>query len=194
MDKYIKSPLNYTGGKYKLLDSILPLFPTNINIFIDLFGGGFNVGINTDAEVLIYNDSLYQITQLLSELYKRDINEILKEIDFYIKKFNLSKTNKEGYLELRKNYNEDPSPIKLYTLICFSFNNQIRFNKKGEYNVSFGKDRSSFNPTLKHRLIRFTTELQKKEIIFYNKDFLLFKNAMAMPPQIIFLLCSSLFK
>lgn len=37
---YIKSPLNYTGGKYKLLPQILPLLPNNIDTFIDLFGGG----------------------------------------------------------------------------------------------------------------------------------------------------------
>lgn len=36
-----KSPLNYTGGKYKLLPQIFPLFPSKINTFVDLFGGGF---------------------------------------------------------------------------------------------------------------------------------------------------------
>ena len=29
----IQSPLNYTGGKFKLLPQILPLFPENIDIF-----------------------------------------------------------------------------------------------------------------------------------------------------------------
>ena len=42
MSEYIKSPLNYTGGKYKLLPQILPLFPNEIDTFIDLFGGGYN--------------------------------------------------------------------------------------------------------------------------------------------------------
>ena len=53
---YIKSPLNYTGGKYKLLKQLIPLFPEKINTFIDLFGGGFNVGINVSANRIIYND------------------------------------------------------------------------------------------------------------------------------------------
>ena len=44
----IQSPLNYTGGKFKLLPQILPLFPKNINTFVDLFCGGCNVGINID--------------------------------------------------------------------------------------------------------------------------------------------------
>lgn len=37
---YIKSPLNYIGGKYRLLKQILPLFPANIDTFVDLFSGG----------------------------------------------------------------------------------------------------------------------------------------------------------
>ncbi len=38
-NEYIKSPLNYTGGKYKLLPQIIPIFPSDINTFVDLFGG-----------------------------------------------------------------------------------------------------------------------------------------------------------
>lgn len=36
---YTKSPLNYVGGKYKLLPQIIPLFPSSVNVFVDLFGG-----------------------------------------------------------------------------------------------------------------------------------------------------------
>ena len=36
---YIKSPLNYTGGKYKLLPQLLELFPKRVETFIDLFAG-----------------------------------------------------------------------------------------------------------------------------------------------------------
>ena len=52
----IQSPLNYTGGKYKLLPQILPLFPKEIDCFVDLFCGGCNVGINIDSKRVIYND------------------------------------------------------------------------------------------------------------------------------------------
>ena len=41
---YIKSPLNYTGGKYKLLPQIISSFPSECNTFVDLFTGGLNVG------------------------------------------------------------------------------------------------------------------------------------------------------
>ena len=52
----IQSPLNYTGGKFKLLPQILPHFPKDIDVFVDLFCGGCNVGINVEANTVIYND------------------------------------------------------------------------------------------------------------------------------------------
>ena len=51
--KYIKSPMNYTGGKYKLLHQIEPLFPENINLFVDLFTGGGNIAANVKANKLV---------------------------------------------------------------------------------------------------------------------------------------------
>lgn len=38
--EYVKSPLNYTGGKYKFLPQLLELFPKQVNTFVDLFAGG----------------------------------------------------------------------------------------------------------------------------------------------------------
>ena len=38
--EYVKSPLNYTGGKYKLLPQLLELFPKQVNTVVDLFAGG----------------------------------------------------------------------------------------------------------------------------------------------------------
>ena len=52
----IQSPLNYTGGKYRLLPQILPNFPEKVGVFVDLFCGGCNVGINIEADKVIYND------------------------------------------------------------------------------------------------------------------------------------------
>ena len=84
MNTYIKSPLNYVGGKYKLLQQIIPLFPENINNFIDLFGGGFNVGINVKANRIIYNDMIIQLVDLMTYLKEHTLEESLQEIDTYI--------------------------------------------------------------------------------------------------------------
>ena len=169
---YIKSPLNYVGGKYKLLKEILILFPNNINTFVDLFGGGFNVGVNVNAKYIIYNDILKQVVDLLNNIKVSNIEDLLNEIDSYINKYDLSKENKEGYLKFRSDYNFGiKTPMKFYTLLCYAFNYQIRFNKNGEYNMPFGKDRSSFNPTLKQKLIDFHKRLNEIDCVFLNIPF-----------------------
>lgn len=170
--EYIKSPLNYTGGKFKLLPQIIPLFPKQINVFIDLFGGGFNVGINVEAKVIAYNDLDNHIVELLQYFRRNDTEKLLQDIDELILKFELSKENRQGYNLIRDYYNEENnSPIVFYTLLCYAFNNQIRFNKDGKYNMPFGKDRSSFNPSLRKKFIEFVNELHKKDCMFFNVPF-----------------------
>ena len=172
--EYIKSPLNYTGGKFKLLSQLLDLFPKDINTFVDLFGGGGNVAVNVEAKHVIYNDVVWQVPEMLMEFKSCGATECLRRIDSYIERYNLTKDNKEGFLKLRKLYNSatDPDPLVLYTLICYSFNYQIRFNSKMEYNSSFGKDKSCFNPALREKFIDFINRLQKIDIQFSSKDFM----------------------
>ena len=171
-EKYIKSPLNYVGGKYKLLKEILPLFPNDIDTFVDLFGGGFNVGINVNAEHIVYNDLEEHVVELLNYLSDNETEKLLSEIDSLIEKYNLSKENAEGFNQLREYYNEENnSPIVFYTMICYAFNYQIRFNQNGKYNMPFGKARSSFNPSLRQKFIEFVEELHSKNITFLSESF-----------------------
>ena len=58
-----------------------------------------------------------------------------------------------------------------YTLIAYSFNNQIRFNKNGEYNIPFGMNRSDFNNSLQDKMRAFVKTLNEKDIMFTNNDF-----------------------
>lgn len=169
--KIYKSPLNYVGGKYKLLPQILPLFPKNIDAFIDLFGGGFNVGINASAKEVIYNDLNLPVVEILEYIHRSKTDCILSEIDKIIEQYDLSKINREGYLKLRGYYNKSvfKSPIILYTLICYAFNNQMRFNSKGEFNMPFGE--RYFNPTLREKFIEFSETINNKDCKFINADF-----------------------
>ena len=64
MKDFIKSPLNYTGNKYKLLRQLLPLFPRNITTFVDAFTGSGTVVANVDARnkvAIEYNTKLADI-------------------------------------------------------------------------------------------------------------------------------------
>jgi len=61
-------------------------------------------------------------------------DDIIKTIEDRIQQFALSKENEKGFNEFREFYNAHPNPIDLYTLTCFSFNYQFRFNNNLEYN------------------------------------------------------------
>lgn len=168
----IKSPLNYVGGKYKLLPQILPYFPDNINTFVDLFGGGFNVGINIEAKQIICNDLETAVIDLFKELKSLSSEEALKILKDTIEKYGLSKTNEEGFKKIREDYNKgNRSWNMFYAILTHAFNNQIRFNKRGEYNMPFGRNRSSFNPNLEKNFIKFIDKLGEINVTFFNSDF-----------------------
>lgn len=167
----VKSPLNYTGGKTKLLPQILPLFPDKVGTFVDLFCGGCNVGSNVNADKVIYNDYMSQIIELFKNWKDTNLEDTIQYIETQIEKFNLSKQNQEGFLELRKQYNEYRDIRDLFVLVAYAFNHQIRFNSKGEYNMPFGKDRSEYNKNMKTNLINFITRIQQQDSTFLNKSF-----------------------
>lgn len=188
----IQSPLNYTGGKFKLLPQILPLFPTNIDIFVDLFCGGANVGVNVKSNKTILNDTNDNLTLLFS-MFKNLGDDFLPLIDEIIEKYQLSQSSKYGYdyyncdsntglapynkdkfLKLREDFNNSKDIgyyhyAMLYTLILYSFNNQIRFNSNGHFNLPVGK--RDYNEKMKQKLQKFIDRLKGKDYKFSNLDF-----------------------
>ncbi len=190
---YVQSPINYTGGKYKLLPQILPLFPKNIRNFYDVFAGGANVGINVKArEKIFINDLEPNIIDLYNFIQGNDLPSILTKIKTIIGRYGLSDTKTRGYAhyganssaglkdvnkphfeQLRKDYNtglfKEDRPIAFYVLIVFAFNNQIRFNSAGLFNIPPGK--RDFNQRMERKLKRFKEAVSEKNIEFTNQDF-----------------------
>ncbi|MDR2021773.1 MAG: Dam family site-specific DNA-(adenine-N6)-methyltransferase [Hungatella sp.] len=168
---YIKSPLNYTGGKFKILEPIFQAFPKDIRTFVDVFAGGFNVGINVEAEQIICNDQITYLIELYQMFRSTDIKEILKRIQGLISRYELTQQNKEGYYALRSDYNKTKDLTELFVLACYAFNHQIRFNNSHEFNSPFGRNRSSFNGNIEKNLTEFCKVLHEKNVEFSNLDF-----------------------
>ncbi|MDR1747625.1 MAG: Dam family site-specific DNA-(adenine-N6)-methyltransferase [Spirochaetaceae bacterium] len=188
----IQSPLNYTGGKFKLLNQILPHFPNRIDTFVDLFCGGCNVGINVSAESVIFNDSSPHLLYLYNTFKNLSKDTVLSMIDDVIEQYRLSRSKENGYdfyscesseglgnfnrepfLKLREDFNKKNEDygyyIMLYVLIVYAFNNQIRFNSKGEFNLPVGK--RDFNDKMKSKLCAFIDRLQGGNYSFSSIDF-----------------------
>lgn len=170
--KYVKSPLNYIGGKFKLLKQIIPLFPDNINQFVDLFAGGFNVGVNVNANTIYCNDINNYVMDILKTFKEKNIEDIINHVHNRVAEFDLSKTNEEGFKTFREFCNKpERSPLDLYALVCYSFNYQFRFNNNHEYNNPFGRNRSHFSNELEKKLRYFVKSIQNKNVVFSNSEF-----------------------
>ena len=147
------------------------MFPDKINTFVDLFGGAFNVGINVKADHIIYNDIINYLSELFEYWSNTDIKEINSYIDKTIIENNLSATNADSFLAFREKYNKTKDIRDLFILVCYSFNYQMRFNNKHQYNSSFGKEASTMNDSIRNNLNRFVEKLHSGNYTFCNKNF-----------------------
>ena len=119
----IKDAFNYIGNKTKLTPQIEQNLDFNSKYLVDVFAGSGVVSANFGGrfEKTIVNDRLTQLIEIHKHLYKTPVNMVLNEIDKWIKLFDLSKTNKEGFIECRNYYNEfhkdgeDFNPMLLLT-------------------------------------------------------------------------------
>lgn len=196
--KPVQSAINYTGGKFKLVPQLLPLFPKKIRNFYDVFAGGANITINIEAEKYFINDINKKVIELYEFFDKSEVDDILNNIEKIISEYRLSNTkiygyefyntnstiglkevNKKSYIELRKRYNagtfdKDIEPLIFYILIVFGFNNQIRFNSNGFFNMPTGK--RDFNKKMVLKLEKFINELHRRKIQYSSLDFKSFLN------------------
>ena len=168
------SPLNYIGGKADMIEFLKKNAPKHIKRFVDLFGGGFNVGVNFNCEQLIYNDCNFKVRELLETFRNEDTTKIYKYLEKMIKKYKLRHGDKESYLKIRELYNKAPvemrNPKLLYLLVLYGFQQQIRFNSSYDYNNPVGQ--AGFNDKLAEKLISYCRNLKEKNVSFYSKDFM----------------------
>lgn len=175
----IHSPLNYTGSKYRLLSQILPLFPKNIDTFVDLFCGGCNVGVNVSANKYLFNDVQSEIIGLYKTMIDLGADSFIAKaihvMEAYklINKRNIMQENKTAFTELKNDTNKlehtEDYYVNLFILVQFSFCSQIRFNRNGEYNMTAGDGAFSINKFEETR--RFIKRLSEMKIDFKSESF-----------------------
>ncbi|WP_455773278.1 DNA adenine methylase [Porphyromonas asaccharolytica] len=190
-----RSPLFYVGDKFRLMPSLLPLFPKEISTFIEPFAGGGTVMLNVYADHYIEGDinpfvvglhrHLIQYagegTSFLSNLfdtarhYGLSCSFLKDEIPMTLRqaypKTYFAKYNKEAYLRLRSDFNRsNPKDFtRLYLLLIYGFNHMIRFNTKGEFNLPVGN--VDFNKNVVSSLEGYFEAVKDKDISWHVSDF-----------------------
>jgi DNA adenine methylase Dam len=167
MKEYIDSVLNYTGSKYKLLPQLLPNFDYTKKRLIDLFTGGGSIFINSveNYDEILINDVISDLIGIHKSIIQSD--DIINKT----KDICPTKDDSDSFIQLRKSYNIEKTPEKLWALILSCNSNLIRFNQKGEFNQTFGK--RGWNPNTDKKveiLINYIRNFKNK-IKFNSSNF-----------------------
>ena len=193
-NKPIRSPLFYVGDKYKLMPQLSKLFPREIDLYIEPFVGGGSSFLNTRADRYLLNDIDPWIIKIHEELIKyinkedelfEKLFEIIDEYNLtctlrgrdvpegyrakYIKTY-FARANKESYMKLRKDFNENQSDIlRLYILLIYGFNHMIRFNSQGSFNLPVGN--VDFNKNVEKAINNYLKICSDLRIELANLDY-----------------------
>ena len=180
--KINKSPINYSGSKDTLLPEILKILPAQIDTFVDVMGGAFNVGANVTAtRKVVYNEINPYIFELVSWVLGEDKDKIVKDIENKIAFYGLEKGGKKQYEALRDAYNNNQNPLELYVLHMYAFQNMIRFNGSHRFNTPIGV--AGYSENIKQRLLEFKYKAPEVELI--NGDYVNLKWE-SYPPDTVF--------
>lgn len=173
---FIKSPLSYTGCKYKNLKNLiqaLKLSEEGFSDVYDLFAGSGTVLANCWrwCDRLHYNELDCKVFGIIEKILDKDISlsDLKQKIFETIEKFGLSKLDSASYYNFRdfynSNQNSSDAPINLFLLSCYSFSNIIRFNKDGNFNAPFGQRE------FKNRTLTNLRAFKNCRFNLTNKDF-----------------------
>ena len=133
--KSLKPLLKWAGGKSSLVSQIIPFFPPQYNRYIEPFMGSGSVFLTLQPSVAILND----LNSQLISFYEVVRDQPLQLIET-INNFALNYSEKYYYL-LRANSFSNPieQAARFLFLNKTCFNGLYRENKKGFFNVPFGK-------------------------------------------------------
>jgi len=160
--KAIQPLLKWAGSKKRIMHRILPLLPDGDRL-IEPFCGSAAVFLNTNYKKNIVADTNSDVINLYLHLQK-DVKKFIK----YCNQFFISENNiAENYYELRKQFNETEDKQLRAALFLYinkhCFNGLCRYNKKGGFNVPFGRYKSIRLP--EERMIFFAEKAKNAKFI-----------------------------
>lgn len=193
-EKVFRSPLFYTGDKYKLIGELKTHFPTQINKFVEPFVGGGSVFLNIEATEFFENDidkNIMSIHNYLSSFSNSEnlLNILFEKIESYqftcsykgktvpqelkqkyVKTY-FAKYNAPFYKRLKEKYNaSDRTDIAdLYLLLIYGFNRMLRFNHQGDFNLPVGN--VDFNQNAYDAITNYVNLTNQKHIHWSNQDY-----------------------
>ena len=155
--------LKWAGGKTQMISDILKFTPKNFNKYIEPFIGGGAVYFNLNHPKSIISDSNEELIITYRQV-KNNIEEVIRILEKY--------DNNEAFFYKTRaidvnSLSHSERAARLIYLNKTCFNGLFRVNKKGEFNVPYGKRTGSF--LNKENLIGASFYLKDTDI--YHADY-----------------------
>jgi len=155
--------LKWAGGKTQMISDILRFAPKKFNKYIEPFIGGGAIYFNLNHPKSIISDSNEELIITYKQV-KTNIEEVIRILEKY-------DNNEEFFYKTRamdvNRLSHSERAARLIYLNKTCFNGLFRVNKKGEFNVPYGKRTGSF--LNKENLIGASRYLQGTDI--YHSDY-----------------------
>lgn len=155
----IKPFLKWAGGKTQLIPNLSKYIPSNFNKYIEPFIGGGAIFFYLNPEKAIISDSNEELITTYKAV-RDSVEDIIKILEEY-------KNEEIFYYKIRalnpEKLSKVESAARLIYLNKTCFNGLYRVNKKGQFNVPYGKRDGEF---LNKELLRDASEfLQNVKIL-----------------------------
>jgi DNA adenine methylase len=152
----VKPIIKWAGGKRQIMKDIMNNFPSEFNNYHEPFIGGGSVMIELYNRGLLKNKKVYVSDNMKPLIDMYDIvynfkDNLIKELsneEQYKNTKEMYTVNKQKFNKL-KDKTDNEQKILIATLFIYlnrvGFNGMYRENKKGEFNIPYGKQK---NPTI----------------------------------------------
>lgn len=132
--------LKWAGNKFRVLPHLIPHIG-NPKRYCEPFGGSLSVALNTSAEQYILNDVNKDLVSIYQNLMNPNDDNFIK----YCKElFTTENNTREAYADFVKHFNQATDSVERARLFIYlnrhCFNGLSRYNKKGDFNVPYGRE------------------------------------------------------
>lgn len=158
----LKPIIKWSGGKKDELKYIIPHVPSNYKLYLEPFVGGGALFFNLNPKKAIINDvhkELIDFYQAIKEGHSEEIYNFMKK----------HPNDEKIYYKVRSYdiKNNLDNAKRFYYLRKTCFRGMLRYNKKGEFNIPFGRYKNYNYEEIKDK--RYEKLLKNTTI--YNKNF-----------------------
>lgn len=166
--KFQRPFMKWAGGKFKILEKILPLLPMKRRLVEPFIGSGV-VSLNTNYSAYWFSDQNADLINFYQHLF----TEGQTFIDACERLFQSETNTLSFYLDRRQEFNECAHILRKSILLLYlnrhGYNGLCRYNQKGKYNVPFGRYLHPYFP--KKELQAFYQKSQESPIKVSNFSF-----------------------